>query len=125
MDMTTTNGELALDHQGRIAKRQATWQHALRALTYFGEQMDDDGYDQLKGEMTLLESYWNRPGVTKEQAVAAYFADHLDAAERAFAKRKAAISACIRQLREDVFLLNERRKDRGLPPVFADLSFPS
>jgi hypothetical protein len=121
MDLTS-KGEFALDHQRRIAKRKATWEHAHRALAYFDEQRDDDGYQQLEEEMALLEPYWNRPGVTKEQAVAAYFDDHPDDAVRSFEKRHAELGERVKQLQTDLDRLNERRAARGLPPFELDLS---
>jgi hypothetical protein len=121
MDMTS-NGDLALDEQWRVAKRKATWEHAHRALAYFEEQRDDDGYQQLEKEMALLEPYWNCPGVTKEYAVVEYFFDHPDDAEQAFAKRKAAIRDRIEQLQADLDLLNDLRAAAGGPPVDLDLA---
>jgi hypothetical protein len=122
MDMTS-NSEFALDEQKRIAKRKATWEQAEQALAYFEEQGNDEECWRLEVEMALLKPYWKHDGATKEQAVAAYFAVHVDAAERDFARRQTEIRDRIGQLRADLDLLNERRATRGLPPVELDLSF--
>jgi hypothetical protein len=71
-------GVYALDADRRIAKRYARWEHAREALT-FREQTEGDNHTHLAWEMTVLGLYWARPGVTKEEAVAAYNADHPDA----------------------------------------------
>jgi hypothetical protein len=58
----------------RIAKRYARWEHALDALALMEEEGDHEAAALLRREMELLEPYWNQPGVTKEQAVAAFHA---------------------------------------------------
>jgi hypothetical protein len=66
-------GDYALDDDRRVAKRLARWQHAQEMRT--GPFKDAFG-PHLGREMELLAPYWDRPDVTKEQAVAAYHADH-------------------------------------------------
>jgi hypothetical protein len=61
-----------------IARKLARWEHAVKALALLKES-DPDHHAHLCREMKLLGPYWDRPGVTKEQAVAAYNADHPDA----------------------------------------------
>jgi hypothetical protein len=60
----------------RIAIRFARWEHAQRALELMEEGDDEAGAADLRREMELLRPYWNRPGVTKEQAVEAYYRDY-------------------------------------------------
>jgi hypothetical protein len=61
-----------------IGRHLARWAHAVKALAFL-KRSDPDHYAHLSHEMKVLRSYWDRPGVTKEQAVAAYNADHPDA----------------------------------------------
>jgi hypothetical protein len=62
-----------LDEDRRIAKRYAHWEHALEALAFMKKEGDAEGAALERREMELLEPYWNKPGVTKEQAVAAFY----------------------------------------------------
>jgi hypothetical protein len=118
-------GDYALDNRRRIARRFATWEHAEEVLRYFEKFNDDDNYQALEEEVKALAKYWNVSGATKETAVAGYYADHPDEATRAFLDRQDYVRAHVRQLQADLDYLNERRADKGLPPVELDLSFGS
>jgi hypothetical protein len=64
-----------LDAETRIARRHAQWVHALQALEVFEARGEPREAMELALEMQLLRPYWNRPGVTKEQAAAAFDED--------------------------------------------------
>jgi hypothetical protein len=58
----------------RIAVRYARWEHAQSALALYEEEGDWERAARMRKEMALLEPYWKQPGVTKEEAVAAFYA---------------------------------------------------
>jgi len=62
-----------MKNEWRIAIRKARWEHALEALRVMDEEGQHEAATRLRHEMKLLEPYWNKPGVTKEQAVAAFY----------------------------------------------------
>jgi hypothetical protein len=85
---SSLRGEYKLDDDRRIAKRYAHLRHAEEALKYHLEMGEADppsyagAYAQkLRQDIELLRPYW-LPGVTKEQAVAAYYADQVRAGEK-------------------------------------------
>jgi hypothetical protein len=81
-------GLYTLDDQRYMPVEFARWEHAVQALAFLKED-DPDHHAHLAREMELLKPYWDRPGVTKEQAVATYNADHPDARLSIYpAKRK-------------------------------------
>jgi hypothetical protein len=62
----------ALDEQRRIAMRFARWEHAQKAVAYWEKEGREELAACYRWEMQHLAPYWNKPGVTKEQAVAAF-----------------------------------------------------
>ena len=60
------------DSGRRIARRFALWEHAKSALELMEAEGDRDAAARLRREMDALRPFWSKPGVTKEQAVAAY-----------------------------------------------------
>jgi hypothetical protein len=70
-------GAYKLDAERRVGKRKALLQHMEQALAYkfsgFGEP--NAAIALMREELEKLRPYWG-PGVTKEEAVRAYMADH-------------------------------------------------
>ena len=74
-----TAGEYKLDGESRIGKRHAKREHFRRALDHAREEYLEtlERLRQLEKEWSLLEPYYDsHPGITMEQAVAMYTADH-------------------------------------------------
>lgn len=59
-----------------IAKRPATLEQVEEALAAYEHGGQEYAARELRKEIDLLRPYWQHPGVTKEQAVAAYHVDH-------------------------------------------------
>jgi hypothetical protein len=72
------DGEFKLDDERRIGRRLARWDHAQLALEWMEAEADAaaGAVKRLRRELELLEPYWCRTGVTREQAVEAYYNDH-------------------------------------------------
>jgi hypothetical protein len=70
-------GTYAIGHDRRVGVRRAGLRHAEEAARYYGAtggpygQWREDDVRALRGEIVALRPFWG-PGVTKEQAVAAY-----------------------------------------------------
>jgi hypothetical protein len=60
----------------RIAKRLGTLEQAEEALAVYEHEGQEDAARKLRKEIDHLRPYWQHPGVTREQAVAAYHIDH-------------------------------------------------
>jgi hypothetical protein len=77
-------GVYELSRDGRIARRGARLRHAEEALAYadtHGAGPRGGEAEEIRQELELLRPYWAW-GVTKEEAVAAYHADQVQAGEK-------------------------------------------
>jgi hypothetical protein len=68
-DFWLENKVYVLDDSRRIAMRYAVWEHALEALAYYEKTGKEKSAEFLRWEMDQLRPYWQKPGVTKEDAI--------------------------------------------------------
>jgi len=71
-DLGLTEGEKVKDSGRRVKKRKATWEQTDSALEVLISQGKYDEAEQLADEMRRLRPYWQRIGVTKEEAIDDY-----------------------------------------------------